>query len=292
VVLAVGKGKGGAASHADVRVGPFWGLRLMLACFGMPCGSEGTHCAAVEHVARDVLLWREVEAFALQTVVDVVDVAQVAAALGGDGPGLDELEHLVLDIVVGGDVGRGLEERRQVVHELARCDLLDEVGAAVLDACIGEIEGGELDVRVLVTDALLQRAHGLFRLHCLGADYIGDVEVEGHVLSIWGQSGGDAWAEEMRGCIQARGGGALDLLVERAVGRGPKPARHGGQDVDRGGRCRQTRVGEEEEDNEAERGRRDRAGQGLSLYGVRQRVHRTLGWGVLLGGGRCKGKGG
>jgi hypothetical protein len=27
--------------------------------------------------------------------------------------------------------------------------------------------------------------------------------------------------------VQARGGGALDLLIERAVGRGPEPARHG-----------------------------------------------------------------
>jgi hypothetical protein len=33
-----------------------------------------------------------------------------------------------------------------------------------------------------VADPLLQRAHGIFRLHCLGPNNVGDLEVEGHIL--------------------------------------------------------------------------------------------------------------
>ena len=76
---------------------------------------------------------------------------------------------------------------------------MDEVCAAVLDACVGElpdslaategtlytgahIEGRELDVGVLVADPALQRAHSIFRLHRLGPDHVGYLEVERHVL--------------------------------------------------------------------------------------------------------------
>ena len=44
------------------------------------------------------------------------------------------------------------------------------------------IPSSQLDVGVLVADSLLQRAHGIFRLHCLGPDHVGYLEVEGHVL--------------------------------------------------------------------------------------------------------------
>jgi hypothetical protein len=43
--------------------------------------------------------------------------------------------------VVRCDGRRGLEEGRHVVEELARRYLLDEVGAAVFDACVGELVG-------------------------------------------------------------------------------------------------------------------------------------------------------
>src|SRR5690242_1536264 len=49
------------------------------------------------------------------------------------------------------------------------------------------IQGGQLDVGVLVSYALLQRAHGVSRLHCLGANHVGYLEVEGHVLAVWHQ---------------------------------------------------------------------------------------------------------
>lgn len=141
------------------------------------------------------------EPLALQRSVDVAHVAQVGTAFGGGCPRLDQLEHLVLDVLVGRDGGGSLEQRRHVVEELSRRYLLYEVGAAVLDARVGElaaeltgpccgnqaavpyIESSELDVWVLVPDAALQRAHGIFRLHCLGPNHVGDFEVEGHVLA-------------------------------------------------------------------------------------------------------------
>lgn len=164
VMLAVGEGEGSAASHADIGIGPFWG------------------CAAVEHATGNVLFGRELIAFSLEAAIDVVDVAQGEAALCCSGPRLDELEHLVLDIGVGRHGWRCFQQRRHVVEELARSYLLDEVGAAILDARVGEVEGRKLDVWVLVPYPALQGSHGIFRLHCLGSNHIGYLEVERHVL--------------------------------------------------------------------------------------------------------------
>lgn len=87
-----------------------------------------------------MLLGRELEALALQAAVDLAHVAQRVAPLGGRGPRLHQLEHLALDVVVRGHVRGRVEEGSQVVEELARRNLLDEVRAAVLDARIGELE--------------------------------------------------------------------------------------------------------------------------------------------------------
>ena len=141
VVLAVREGKGGATSHANVRVGPLWGL------FSLALGVEdssvhidlGTYCAAVKHAAGDVFPGWELVALALQAPVDLVDIAQVAAPLGGSGPGLYELQHFVPDVVVGPSAAGRLHQGGHVVEELARRYLLDEVGAAVLDAGIREL---------------------------------------------------------------------------------------------------------------------------------------------------------
>lgn len=137
VVLAVREGKGGATPHANVRVGPLWGL------FSLALGVEdsilGTYCTAVEHAAGNVLPGRELVALALQAPVDLVDVAQVAAPLGGGGPGLYELQHLVPDVVVRPSAAGRLHQRGHVVEKLARRYLLDEVGAAVLNAGIREL---------------------------------------------------------------------------------------------------------------------------------------------------------
>jgi uncharacterized protein (DUF779 family) len=80
-----------------------------------------------------------VVAFALQAAVHVVDVAQVDTALGSSSPRLYELQHLVLDVVVGRYGGRSLQERGQVVEELSRSYLLYKVCAAVLDARVCEL---------------------------------------------------------------------------------------------------------------------------------------------------------
>lgn len=76
-----------------------------------------------------------------------------------------------------------------------------------------------------MADPALERAHGIFRLHCLGPDHVGYLEVEWHIFSMRYQH----LMPYLRGQggIQARRGGALELLLEGAVGRRPEPARHG-----------------------------------------------------------------
>lgn len=98
-----------------------------------------THCAAINHTARDVFSGREAEAFVLEGPVNLIDIDQVGATIGSSCPCLNKLQHLALDSIVWGN-GRGrLQQRCQIVHELARGDLGDEVRAAVLDACVGEL---------------------------------------------------------------------------------------------------------------------------------------------------------
>ena len=132
------------------------------------------------------------------------------ATFGGSGPGLDQLEHLGLDLLVDAGGAHSLEQGREVVHELPRRDLGEKVGSAILDAGIGEVQGAELGVGVLVADAAFEGAHGLLGGDSLGPDDIGDLEVQGDVL-------------------QAAAGGLFDLLVQGRVGRGRPPAHHGGR---------------------------------------------------------------
>ena len=109
---------------------------------GVSHGSLGdriTHCAAINHAAGDVLSGRESEAFVLEGAVDLVDIDQVGATIGSSCPCLNKLQHLALDSIVWGNSRGRLQQRRQIVHELARGDLGDEVCAAVLDACVGEL---------------------------------------------------------------------------------------------------------------------------------------------------------
>lgn len=44
------------------------------------------------------------------------------------------------------------------------------------------VEGAQLCIWILVVDALLERAHGLLGLDSLGANDIGDLEVEGDIF--------------------------------------------------------------------------------------------------------------
>lgn len=98
------------------------------------------YCTTIEHAAGDVLLWWELVAFALQTAVDLAHVAQIVAPISSSGPRLYQLEHLVLDVVVGCDVRGCAEEGCEVVEKLARSDFLYEVRAAILDACVCELK--------------------------------------------------------------------------------------------------------------------------------------------------------
>lgn len=63
-----------------------------------------------------------------------------------------------------------------------------------------------MDIGILVAYPLLQRSHGIFRLHCFGTDEIGDFERGGNIL-------------------EARGSCLFDLLIESSRA-GSEPARH------------------------------------------------------------------
>jgi hypothetical protein len=141
VMLSVCEGEGCSTSHANVGVDPLWGLE-----FGLLAVSHGsldvriTHSTAINHTAGDVFSGREPEALVLEGPIDLVDIDQVGAAIGSSCPCLNELQHLALDSIVWGNRRGGLQQRCQVVHELARGDLGDEVCATVLDACVCELE--------------------------------------------------------------------------------------------------------------------------------------------------------
>lgn len=46
------------------------------------------------------------------------------------------------------------------------------------------VQGAQLGVWILVADALLEGAHGIFGRHRLGADDIGDLEVQSYVFTV------------------------------------------------------------------------------------------------------------
>lgn len=187
MVFAVGEGELLATSHADIGIGPF------------------RRCRAVEHAAGNLLPRWEVESFVLQCSVAFREVVQAVLSLRTNSPVLDELEHLASNLRVASI--RRLQQADQVVHELPAGDLLHKVAASILDAGVGEIQRGELDVGVLVAYAALQAAHGLLGLDCLAADNVGDLQVEGDVF-------------------ERTGGCALDLSIQLSVTGAAEPGRH------------------------------------------------------------------
>lgn len=105
-----------------------------------PWSRDGmTYGATVQHAAGYVLLWGKVEALALQHMVNFIDIGQAAPALCGCCPGLYQLEHLALDVVIGCDCRGRAEQRGHIIEELSGGDFLDKVGAAILDARVGEL---------------------------------------------------------------------------------------------------------------------------------------------------------
>lgn len=101
-----------------------------------------TYRAAVDHAARDGDSGREVVALSLQLLVDLSDVSKFVTTLGCGSPGLYQLKNLMLDFVIYGGGTNGLEQGGQVVHKLSGGDLGEEVGAAILDACVGKLPSG------------------------------------------------------------------------------------------------------------------------------------------------------
>ena len=100
-----------------------------------------------------------------------------------------------------------MEEGGKIIHKLPRSDLDEEVGAAVLDAGISEVEGAKLLVGIFGANPPLQRSHSIFGLNCSGADDVGYLEVQGNIL-------------------QTAAGGLLNLFIQGAVGRGREPTTH------------------------------------------------------------------
>lgn len=78
----------------------------------------------------------------------------------------------MLDVFVYRSQAICLEQRDQVVHKVAGCDLGEEVGAAILDTGVCQLESRDLDIGILVAYSLLQRPHGIFRLHRFAPDQV------------------------------------------------------------------------------------------------------------------------
>ena len=161
VVFAVGEGEGSAATHADIRVNPFGRLDFREPSCQLTDSEKQTlktmwtgaaYCRAVYHATCDTCAGRKVIALLTKGVVDGAHVGKFVTAFGSGGPALDQLEDLCFDVVV--DAGRGLEDRYQVIHKLARGHLCKEVGAAILDARVCQAEGAELRVWVFMANAL------------------------------------------------------------------------------------------------------------------------------------------
>jgi hypothetical protein len=91
------------------------------------------------------------------------------------------------------------------------------------------VEGAKLGVRVLVVDALLQGAHRLLGLHGLGADDVGDLEVESDVFPVDGLMSAMALvavSEQGFVSVQAAACGLLYLLIQGRIGPGGPPPHH------------------------------------------------------------------
>lgn len=100
-----------------------------------------TYRTTVQHTARYFRLWGEAEPVVLQLPVCLPNVEQVRATLSSHCPILDQLQHFLLHVVVEGHAF-GLEERHEIVHELPRRNLRQEMRSAVLDTCIRQLWDG------------------------------------------------------------------------------------------------------------------------------------------------------
>lgn len=127
------------------------------------------------------------------------------APLSCGRPSLDAFEDLGTNVLIDGSWTDGFQQGDKVVHELSGGNLGEEVLAPILDTGICKlhrklamttvhvgalgaagsayVQCAQLGIWVLVADAFLQRAHGVFRWNGLGSDDVGYLEVESYVLS-------------------------------------------------------------------------------------------------------------
>lgn len=164
VVFAVGEGERSPASHTDVRVGPFRGR------------------TAIDHAAGDGRSRWKLEALSLQCLVCLINILELVSVLGGCSPGLYQLQYLSSNIHVDRRGSNCVKKGDQVVHELPGGNLGEEVVAAILNTCVGQVQSAQLSVRVLVANATLERSHGFLGLYSLGSDDIRNLEVERDIL--------------------------------------------------------------------------------------------------------------
>ena len=139
MVFPVCEGEGRAASHADVGIGPLWGLVPLSVRVSCAEAGQKAYRAAVEHTAGDVDSRWKPEAFSLKVAVDLDDVVEADAALGSGCPRLYELQHLVLDVVIRSHCRGRPQQRRQIIHKVFGGYLGKKVRAAVLHTGVGEL---------------------------------------------------------------------------------------------------------------------------------------------------------
>lgn len=206
VVLSVCEGEGSPAPHANVGIDPFGWLTSPTSATFPQDDRGGTYSTAVNHAACNGDAGGELKALPLQGLADLTNVDQVVATLSSGGPGLYQLKDPRSYLRVNRGRPNRLQQRHQVIHEFPRGNFGKEMCAAVLDACICKltasqsgagalqrllwdfcessyIQCAQLRVGVLVANALFEGAHGFLRLHRLRPDDIGNLEVEGNVLT-------------------------------------------------------------------------------------------------------------
>lgn len=100
--------------------------------------SKRTYCAGVQHAASDIGLGRKLETVALKFPICLSQIGQFCTALCSQCPGLNELQHLLLDIGIERD-GLRFEQRNKVVHEFAGRNFLQKMRATVLHTRIRQL---------------------------------------------------------------------------------------------------------------------------------------------------------
>lgn len=210
VVLSICEREGGPASHAHIRVNPLGGLQGDIPLAGrLQYGAQdgSTHRTAVNHAAGDRHSRWELVSLVSQRLVHLANIGELVPAFGSRCPRLYQFQDLRSDLWLHSSGANSLQQRREVVHELPRRDLNEEVRPAIFHTRIGQLQTmpptsvlvygaypaampvqthaqrTKLRVRILVADASFERSHSLLWLNRLRSDDIGYLEVQRNVFS-------------------------------------------------------------------------------------------------------------